>query len=236
MPTPDDSNSNQNLVAFLGGNSHAGDAVYRQMRSTILAIVRDRAPDLANDREDVLNEVFVLMLEAPHRFDPGRGSARAFITSVILPDAMQRVRAKMARPGSTTRRRKVVESAVEVTFPMPDPAPAPETIEAVGYGSPAAIEAACDARVIWSSSTPPLRMIIGGLMDGQNQVDIAAEMKTDRSIHIVHLPVPAADETGTTPCYGIFGRQGTGMTRRTVAAGAPREGGGRSARDGSAGP
>lgn len=180
MPMPDDSNLNQNLVAFLSGNRRAGDAIYVQMRAAVLAIVRDRAPDLANDREDVLNEVFVLMMEAPHRYDPGRGSARIFITSVILPDAMQRARAKMARPGTTTRRRKVVKSTREATFPMLDPAPAPETVEVIGYGSPAAIEAACDARVIWSRATPPLRVIMGGLMDGKAQIDIAAEMNMDR--------------------------------------------------------
>ena len=180
MPTPDDSNLNQSFVAFLGGSRRAGDAVYRQMRAAILAIVRDRAPDLANDREDVLNEVFVLIMEAPRRFDPERGSARVFITSVVLPDAMQRVRAKTVRPGATTRRRKPLEPAREVTFPMPDPAPAPETVEVVGFGSPAAMEAACDARMIWLSASPPLRMIIGGLMDGESQGDIASEMKIDR--------------------------------------------------------
>jgi RNA polymerase sigma-70 factor, ECF subfamily len=180
MPTPDDSNLNQNLVAFLGGSRRAGEAVYAQVRAAILAIVRDRAPDLANDREDVLNEVFVLMMEAPHRFDPLRGSARVFITSVILPDAMRRVRAKMARPGTTTRRRKVVEPAREATFPMLDPAPAPETVEVIGYGSPVAMEAACDAHMVWSRATPPLRLIIGGLMDGSGQIEIAAEIRTDR--------------------------------------------------------
>jgi RNA polymerase sigma-70 factor, ECF subfamily len=142
--------------------------------------VRDRAPDLANDREDVLNEVFVLMMEAPHRFDPGRGSARVFITSVILPEAVQRVRSKMARPGATTRRRKVIGSGLEATFPMFDPAPAPEAVEVIGYGSPAAMEDACDAHVIWSSATPTVRVIIGGLIDGKAQVDIASEMNIDR--------------------------------------------------------
>ena len=180
MPTSENSNLNQNLVDFLGGDSRAGDAVYRHMRSAVLAIVRDRAPDLAHDREDVLNEVFVLMMEAPNRFDPARGSARFFITSVILPDAMQRVRARMARPGTMTRRRKVVEPVSAATFPMPDPVPAPETVEVVGYGSPAAMEATCEARAIWSAAPPPLRVIIGGLMDGQAQVDIASEMKIDR--------------------------------------------------------
>lgn len=180
MPTQDVSNLNEKLVAFLAGNRRAGDAVYTQMRGPILAIVRSRAPDLMNDREDVLNEVFVLMLEAPHRFDPQRGSARVFITSVLLPDAMQRVRAKMARPGTTTRRRKSVEPVRQATFPMLDPAPAPETVEVIGYGSSEAMEASCDTRVIWAWATPPMRVVIGGLMDGKTQVDIASGMNMDR--------------------------------------------------------
>jgi DNA-directed RNA polymerase specialized sigma24 family protein len=180
MPTPENSELNQALVAFLGGDNRAGEALCAGLRTTILAVVRNRASDLANDREDVLNEVFVLLMEAPHRFDPARGSARGFIMSTILPDAMQRVRAKRARPGTTTRRRKVSESALEASFPMLDPVPAPETVEVVGYGSPAAMEAACDACAIWSSATPPLRIVIGGLMDGEAQADIAAEMGIDR--------------------------------------------------------
>jgi hypothetical protein len=120
------------------------------------------------------------MMEAPHRFDPQRGSARAFITTVILPEAIQRVRAKMARPGTTTRRRKFVEPARMLTSPMPDPAPALEFVRVTGYGSPAAMEAACDAHTISSSVPPPMRLIIGGLMDGQAQADIAAEMNIDR--------------------------------------------------------
>lgn len=35
-------------------------------------------------------------------------------------------------------------------------------------------------RAIWSWASPPLRMIIGGLMDGSSQIEIAAEMRTDR--------------------------------------------------------
>lgn len=137
-------------------------------------------PDLANDREDVLNEVFVLIMETPCRFDHERGSARVFITSVILPDAIQRVRAKMASPGTTTRRRKVTKRPLEPTFPMPDPVPAPETVPVVGYGSPAAMEAACDAHAVWSRATPSVRLVIGGLMDGKSQISTAAEMGIDR--------------------------------------------------------
>jgi hypothetical protein len=49
-----------------------------------------------------------------------------------------------------------------------------------GYGSPEAVEAACDAHVIWSRAEPPMRLIIGGLLDGEKLVDIAAAMKVDR--------------------------------------------------------
>jgi RNA polymerase sigma-70 factor (ECF subfamily) len=180
MPTPNSSHLNQNLIAFLGGNRRAGDALYTQMRAPIFAAVRAYAPDLSNDREDVLNEVFLLLMEAPHRFDPTRGSARAFITSVLVPDAIQRVRAKMARPGTTTRRRKAVKPTLKPSFPMLDPVPAPETVQVIGYGSPAAMEAACDAHVIWSRATPSVRLIIGGLIDGKSQIDMASEMKSDR--------------------------------------------------------
>lgn len=180
MPTPVDFGLNESLVAFLSGNRRAGDVLYRQMRPAILAIVRGRAPDLANDCEDVLTEVFVLLMETPRRYDPARGLARAFVTSVILPDAIQRVRAKMARPGTTTRRRKANKPACEATFPMADPLRAPETIEVVGYGSPAAMEAACDAHLVWSRATSAGRLLIGGLTDGKRQAEIAAEMRTDR--------------------------------------------------------
>src|ERR1700730_15145781 len=126
MPTPDPSILNQIFIAFLAGDSRAGGAVYTQMSAAVLAVVRNRASDLVNDREDVLNETFVLMMEAPHRFDPARGSAAAFLTTVLVPDAIQRVRSKMVRPGTRTRRRKATEPLTEATFPMLDPTPALE--------------------------------------------------------------------------------------------------------------
>ena len=56
MPTPDPSILNQIFIAFLAGDSRAGGAVYTQMSAAVLAVVRNRASDLVNDREDVLNE------------------------------------------------------------------------------------------------------------------------------------------------------------------------------------
>jgi hypothetical protein len=105
--------------------------------------------------------------------------ALSFIKAVLMPEALRRVRAKLARPGSKTRR-QTVRAADEPAFPMPDPVPDPEAVPVAGYGSPEAMEAACDANAIWSRATPPMRVMIGGLMDGKPQVDIALEMKLDR--------------------------------------------------------
>jgi RNA polymerase sigma-70 factor, ECF subfamily len=181
MPTPNPTTLNQSFIAFLGGDSRAGKVLYAQMRAAILVAVRNRALDLTNDREDVLNEAFVMMMEAPHRFDPARGSALAYIASVVVPEAIQRVRAKMARPGTTTRRRKARQPTAEATFPMPDRMSTPEIVPVVGNGSPAAIEAACDAHALYSRASAQLRVVIGGLFDGKSQVELAAEMQIDRT-------------------------------------------------------
>jgi hypothetical protein len=53
-------------------------------------------------------------------------------------------------------------------------------VHAAGYGSASAMEAACDARLIWSRATPPMRLIIGGLMDGKKQGEIATETGMNR--------------------------------------------------------
>lgn len=93
---------------------------------------------------------------------------------------IRRVRAKSARPGSKKRRTVVKAPVEQPTFPMHDPISVAEAVPSAGYGSPEAIEAACDAHVIWSRSSPFTRVAIEGLMDGQSLVDIASDMKADR--------------------------------------------------------
>jgi hypothetical protein len=68
-----------------------------------------------------------------------------------MPEAICRVRAKSARPGSKTRR-EVIRVAIEPTFPMLDPVRDPETVPSAGCGSPEAMEATCDVHLIWSRS------------------------------------------------------------------------------------
>jgi RNA polymerase sigma-70 factor (ECF subfamily) len=171
---------NQYLVAFLGGDQRAGDALYRAMRPAILATARKRAPDLRNDFGDVANEVFILALEAPQRFNPARGSARAFILSILVPEAVKRVRAHMARAGTVTRQYRKKDKAVITLSTIPDPLPNPTSIPVAGYGSPQAIEAMCDAHAMWERATPQMKLILGGLVEGKTQNEIATDTGMDR--------------------------------------------------------
>ncbi|MEA2906271.1 MAG: polymerase sigma-70 factor, subfamily [Alphaproteobacteria bacterium] len=179
MSEPDDSTLNQTLASFLDGDTRAGAILFAKTKKPILAVVRARVPDLRNDHDDIVSEVFVLMMESSARFDPARGSALSYIKAVLVPEAIRRVRAKSARPGSKTRR-AAPKVEVTPTFPMLDPAPEPESVPIAGYGSAEAMEAACDAHLIWLRAPPPIRLTIVGLMDGQSLIDMATEMKIDR--------------------------------------------------------
>jgi RNA polymerase sigma-70 factor (ECF subfamily) len=168
------------LAAFLSGDQRAGDALYRMTRNAILAKARKRAPDLRNDLEDVVQEVFLIMKEGPARFDAARGSARAFISTILVPAGVDRVRAKMARPGAVTRSRREKHKAAITLSTIPDPRRNPDSTPVEGYGSPQAIEAACDAHAIWNRATPRMKLILGGLVEGKTQNEIAAETGMDR--------------------------------------------------------
>jgi RNA polymerase sigma-70 factor (ECF subfamily) len=147
-----------------------------------------RAADLPNDQDDILNEVFALMMQGPTRFDPSRGSALSYIKAVLVPEAIRRVRAKLARPGSKTRHEAVKPTAKLTfgpTFAMPDPVSDPETVRSVGYGSPEAMEAAYDANVIWARATLSMRSTIEGFTDGKSQAETASEMKMDKVARMI---------------------------------------------------
>jgi hypothetical protein len=165
------------FVSFLAGNERAGAALYERLKVPLLRQVHRYASDLPLDiAEDAVMEVFAVMMEQGSAFDPARGSAQAFVTAKLLPEAVRRVRAENARPGAPKRQRKTGASKT----PAPVALEEAHEMPAVGYGSPAAMEAACDAHVIWSWATPSVRVIIGGLVEGKAQVDIASEMNLDR--------------------------------------------------------
>lgn len=177
------------FISYFLGNETTGAALYRRLQGSLLRQVRRRAPDLPHDlAEDVVMEVFALMKERRSAFDPEKGSAQAFITVSLLPEALRRIRAENAPPGVRKRERKASNSATVGPAVSIDAVPA---VPSVGYGSPAAIEAACDARLIWNWATPPLRVIMGGFLEGKAKSEIASSMnldrfKVDRMIRTLH--------------------------------------------------
>src|SRR5262249_59539333 len=124
-----------------------------------------------------VTEVFALMKQRRCAFDPARGSAQAFITASLLAEAVRRIRAENARPGARKRERGSRDQKVPGPTRSLDEVPA---MPSVGYGTPEAMEAACDVRGIWSWATPALRAIMGGLLEGKAKGEIASEMNLDR--------------------------------------------------------
>jgi hypothetical protein len=86
------------------------------------------------------------------------------------------VRAENAPPGAPKRQRKPGATAPTPTLSLD----AAADVQIAGYGSPVAMEATCDAHTVWSSAKPTMRLMIGGLIEGKTQVDIASELKIDR--------------------------------------------------------
>lgn len=177
MPTLDPDTLNGDLIALLAGDQQAGNAVYSKIRAAIRNVARKYGLEV-NDRDDVLNEAILLMLEAPERFDPERGSAVAFILTVVIPEAIQRVRSKMAKPGTTTRRRKP-NPCGSVSWSL-ERLSDPQSVPVMGYGSHSAMEAACDAHIVWSRSNAQVRQIVAAYAEGRNFREIAAELNIDR--------------------------------------------------------
>jgi hypothetical protein len=115
------------------------------------------------------------MMQVGTTFDPRLGAAEAFIYARLVPEALRRVYAENAPPGALKRLRKgqpKPRAAVDI-----DDAP---DVEAVGYASAGAVEAACDSHIIWSRATVPTRQVLERMMLGENQTEIAAQIGYDR--------------------------------------------------------
>jgi RNA polymerase sigma factor (sigma-70 family) len=92
------------LVAYVSGGSDF-TTLYNAARKPLMRIVARLAPFLPVDlREDVVQQLFVRLIENPPKYDPGQCSART-LTYGLLRNAVRHVRAGFALPGEKTRRR-----------------------------------------------------------------------------------------------------------------------------------
>jgi DNA-directed RNA polymerase specialized sigma24 family protein len=102
----DDAAFNSLILAALTGNRQASDTLFRGGKDYIERLIARTAPNLPWDlRENALQETFILLMQARRgRYDPRRGSPKAFLRGLVL-DAIRSVRASMTPPGQPTRNR-----------------------------------------------------------------------------------------------------------------------------------
>lgn len=70
--------------------------IYRRHAGSVFGLARRLLAD-RGDAEEVLQEVFVRLWERPERFDPARGSLRAFLLAQCHTRAIDRLRSDTAR-------------------------------------------------------------------------------------------------------------------------------------------
>jgi DNA-directed RNA polymerase specialized sigma24 family protein len=177
LPSPSNT-TDSDFASLLDKNDCICAAAFCRLNERLVRLAHRRAPELPPDvAEDVVMEMFVLIKEHGAKFNPNRGSARAFITATLLPEAIRRVRAENVPPGAMKRSRKPgAPKWAPPALPLDDALDAP----LLGHGSHESMEAICDLNVIWARTSPVFRILIGGLAEGLNQAEIASEMDVNR--------------------------------------------------------
>ena len=90
------------------GDAAAFDAVYDQVAATVFGIVRRVIRDPAQS-EEVTQDVLLEVWQSAAKFDPGRGSAAAWVTTLAHRRAVDRVRSVQKE---ADRERRIAAAAV----------------------------------------------------------------------------------------------------------------------------
>jgi DNA-directed RNA polymerase specialized sigma24 family protein len=155
--TAETSNFDSTLPGFLSGDPIATEQFVEAARRYLQKIANKLAPGLPIDiREEIVSQTFLNLLGAPgKKFDPRRGSAKAFLKGLLL-NAVRQVRAAYCPPGHPTRIRKYPGKRNDAVLYLPPviSLDADNFVVPVDAKGPARIEAECDARMILDSAPP----------------------------------------------------------------------------------
>ena len=85
------------ILRLQKGDELALARLYERLRRNVYALALEllRSPE---DAEEVLQDTFVKLFDNARRFDPARGSARAYIYVIARNEARMRLRAARSRP------------------------------------------------------------------------------------------------------------------------------------------
>lgn len=85
------------LERLYTGDEKALAELYERLSGNVYALALQMLRN-REEAEEVLQDTFLKLYRNPHGFEPGRGSARAFVYTVARNACLSRLRAKRARP------------------------------------------------------------------------------------------------------------------------------------------
>lgn len=110
------------LAGVAGGSAGALEEVYSRTSAKLFAICLRILGD-RGDAEDILQDIYLNLDRRAASFDPERGSPVAWLATIARNRAIDRVRARAARPHVT------IDQAGEIADPSPDAATLLEAVQ-----------------------------------------------------------------------------------------------------------
>lgn len=85
------------IIRLQRNDDRALEELYNRLSGNVFALAKQMLWS-REDAEEIVQDTFVSVYESAHRFDPGRGSARAWVYTIARNACKMRLRRKGSRP------------------------------------------------------------------------------------------------------------------------------------------